>query len=99
MLSIIKISVLLNQGIPFIHADQEFFRTKGGIENSYNANDSVNKIDWKRKSKNEDINVEVEKANPWSVLENKYNSGTEVIDVIDKNIIKVSAISTFVAIR
>ena len=73
MLSIIKISVLLSQGIPFIHADQGFFGTKGGVENSYNANDSVNKVDWKRKSKNEDINVEVEKGNPWSVLVNKYN--------------------------
>ena len=50
-------------------------------------------------SKNEDINVEVEKGAPWNVLVDKYNSGVEVIDVIDKNIIKVSAISTFVAIR
>lgn len=40
---------LLSQGIPFIHAGQEFFRTKRGMENSYNAHDEINKLDWERK--------------------------------------------------
>ncbi|MFX3623104.1 MAG: type I pullulanase [Ectobacillus sp.] len=43
---------LLSQGIPFIHAGQEFFRTKQRIENSYNAPDDINQIDWKRKVDN-----------------------------------------------
>ena len=42
--------VLLSQGIPFIHAGQEFMRTKNGLENSYNAPDSINRIDWHRRS-------------------------------------------------
>jgi pullulanase len=46
--------VLLSQGIPFIHAGQEFLRTKGGIDNSYNASDSINKMDWTRKMDNMD---------------------------------------------
>ena len=46
--------ILLSQGIPFIHAGQEFLRTKNGIENSYNASDSINKIHWKRKYENID---------------------------------------------
>ncbi|WNF36102.1 type I pullulanase [Bacillaceae bacterium IKA-2] len=41
---------ILSQGIPFIHAGQEFFRTKNGVENSYNSPDEINKFDWKRKA-------------------------------------------------
>lgn len=44
--------ILLSQGIPFIHAGQEFFITKMGVDNSYNYNDSINKLDWLRKSEN-----------------------------------------------
>lgn len=40
--------VLTSQGIPFIHAGAEFYRTKGGNENSYNASDTVNQLDWLR---------------------------------------------------
>ncbi|WP_026582555.1 type I pullulanase [Bacillus sp. J33] len=49
--------VLLSQGIPFLHSGQEFFRTKEGNGNSYRAPDSINKLDWKRKSRYSD-NVE-----------------------------------------
>ncbi|RLQ97888.1 type I pullulanase [Falsibacillus albus] len=40
--------VLLSQGIPFIHAGQEFFRTKNGVDNSYKHPDEVNWMDWDR---------------------------------------------------
>jgi type I pullulanase len=40
--------VLTSQGIPFIHAGQEFLRTKNGVENSYNSPDEVNWLDWER---------------------------------------------------
>lgn len=36
--------VLIAQGIPFIHAGQEYCRSKNGIASSYNAPDSVNKL-------------------------------------------------------
>ncbi|MEM6321922.1 MAG: type I pullulanase [Bacteroidota bacterium] len=42
--------VLTNQGIPFLHAGVELLRTKDGEENSYKSPDSINKIDWSRKS-------------------------------------------------
>ena len=42
--------VLTSQGIPFLHAGMEFARTKLGDYNSYKSPDSVNKIDWNRKS-------------------------------------------------
>ncbi len=38
--------VVLSQGIPFIHAGQEFYRTKKGVENSYKSGDDINHIDW-----------------------------------------------------
>jgi pullulanase len=44
--------VLTSQGIPFLHAGTEFLRNKKGVENSYNAGDSINQIDWSLKSKN-----------------------------------------------
>ncbi len=45
--------VLLSQGIPFIHAGQEFYRTKGGHENSYNAPVRINQLDWKRREEHD----------------------------------------------
>jgi pullulanase len=44
--------VMIAKGIPFIHAGQEFFRTKKGIRNSYNSPDEINAIDWARKDRN-----------------------------------------------
>lgn len=38
--------VLLSQGIPLIHAGQEFMRTKNGVENSYKSPIEVNRMDW-----------------------------------------------------
>lgn len=41
--------ILLSQGIPFIHAGQEFLRTKQGVRDSYNKPDTINQIDWERR--------------------------------------------------
>jgi pullulanase len=43
--------VLTSQGVPFLHAGVEMLRTKQGVANSYNSPDSINQIDWSRKSK------------------------------------------------
>ena len=42
--------ILISQGVPFIHAGEEFFRTKLGVENSYNARDEINKFDYSRRN-------------------------------------------------
>lgn len=47
--------IFTSQGIPFLHAGEEFCRTKNGNGNSYNAPDSVNQIDWVRKSVFKDV--------------------------------------------
>jgi pullulanase len=38
--------VILAQGIPFLHSGQEFYRTKQGVENSYNSPDEINQLNW-----------------------------------------------------
>ncbi len=38
--------IAVSQGIPFYHAGQEFYRSKKGVENSYNSPDVINMIHW-----------------------------------------------------
>lgn len=40
--------LLTSQGIPFLHAGQEFMRTKDGVENSYKSPVEINRMDWER---------------------------------------------------
>ncbi|MEP7111301.1 MAG: type I pullulanase [Ferruginibacter sp.] len=47
--------VLTSQGIPFLQAGTEFMRSKKGVENSYNSDDSINAIDWSLKSEHIDL--------------------------------------------
>ena len=43
------------QGRIFIHAGEEFGRTKGGIKNSYCSSAEINQLDWERAWKNKDL--------------------------------------------
>lgn len=47
--------LFLSQGVPFIHAGNEFMRTKAGHENTYNASISINRIDWSLKEDNYEL--------------------------------------------
>lgn len=47
-----NMTLLLSQGIPFIHCGQEFYRSKGGRGNTYNCQDDINKVDWSLVDKN-----------------------------------------------
>lgn len=47
--------IFLSQGIPFIQAGQEFLRSKGGDENSYQSSDEINSIKWNSKTKYYDV--------------------------------------------
>jgi pullulanase len=47
--------LLTAQGIPFLHAGQEFLRSKGGDHNSYDKPDAVNMIRWQKKAENWDV--------------------------------------------
>jgi pullulanase len=52
MMRLASLTLLTAQGVPFLHAGQEFCRTKGGNRNSYNAGDAVNALDWALKASN-----------------------------------------------
>ena len=47
--------VFTSQGIPFIYAGEELFRTKQGVHNSYNSPDAINAIDWSFKARYADL--------------------------------------------
>ncbi len=47
--------VFTSQGIPFIYAGEEIMRDKKGVHNSFESPDSINAIDWSRKSLHNDV--------------------------------------------
>lgn len=47
--------VLTSQGVPFLHAGEEFLRTKQLVSNSYKSPDSINALNWRRASDRRDI--------------------------------------------
>jgi pullulanase len=49
------LALLTSQGVPFIHGGEEFARTKGGNNNSFEAPDSVNEVDWSLKRDHLDL--------------------------------------------
>ncbi len=63
-------AVILSQGVPFIHSGQEFYRSKRGQTNTYNAGDTINALDWSlRDRRNEAVEffklvVNLRKNNP-----------------------------------
>ncbi len=47
--------VFTSQGVPFLHAGEEFVRTKNLVENSFQSPDNINWIDWDNKGKYQDL--------------------------------------------
>ncbi len=85
--------VLLSKGTPFFLAGEEMLRTKGGNENSYNASDKVNNIDWEALTPDSDAYammlyyrdlIALRKANPW------LYTGTVAGEVLEGNAIAAS---------
>ncbi len=46
------VAIMTAQGVPFVHCGQEFGRSKGGHDNTYNLGDQVNNVDWHTKNQN-----------------------------------------------
>ncbi len=69
--------LMTSQGIPFIHSGQEFGRTKGGEDNTYNLGDQINNIRWSEKIRREGRNeyfrdvIALRKAHPMFRLATK----------------------------
>jgi pullulanase len=47
--------IMTVQGVAFMQGGEEFLRTKGGNDNSYNAGDAINQFDWARKAQYQDV--------------------------------------------
>lgn len=71
--------MVLMQGVPFIHAGQEFYRSKQGEGNSYKSPDNINAIDWTLRDKHhEDIEdfkklIKIRKTEPLLKLTTPYD--------------------------
>ncbi|WP_151758524.1 type I pullulanase [Dictyobacter vulcani] len=52
---LVQAIIMTSQGIPFFQGGEEFLRSKGGNDNSYNAGDAVNQFDWTRKAFHKDV--------------------------------------------
>ena len=48
-------AVLVSQGMTFLYGGEELYRTKKGIDNSYQSPDSINTIPWENKAKYNDL--------------------------------------------
>lgn len=48
-------AVFTSQGVPFIYAGEEVMRDKKGVHNSFESPDSINAIDWNRKTTNSGV--------------------------------------------
>lgn len=66
--------VMISRGIPFINSGEEFLRTKHGIDNTYNLDDSINMLDWHRKNNYLDV---VEYFSDLCLLRKTYKEFTE----------------------
>ena len=48
-------AVLVSQGMSFLYGGEELYRTKRGIDNSYQSPDSINTISWTNKKRYNDL--------------------------------------------
>ena len=72
-----NIIILLSNGYAFYHSGQEFFRTKKGVENSYDKPDDINMFDWNRMYKfSKEVNL-IEKAIKLREKHNLFSSKYE----------------------
>jgi pullulanase len=47
--------IFTSQGVPFIYAGEELYRTKKGIHNTFQSPDSINQINWDSKTSHRDV--------------------------------------------
>jgi pullulanase len=59
MVRMAMVLLLTSPGIPFLHAGQEFLRSKNGVDNSYDLPDEVNMVKWSQKETHRDIHAYV----------------------------------------
>eukprot|EP00698_Gefionella_okellyi_P006281 TRINITY_DN15666_c0_g1_i1.p1 TRINITY_DN15666_c0_g1~~TRINITY_DN15666_c0_g1_i1.p1 ORF type:complete len:1005 (-),score=210.98 TRINITY_DN15666_c0_g1_i1:69-3026(-) len=55
MIKLAHLTLLIAQGVAFLHSGQEFCRSKHGCSNSYNQPDEINALDWTLKHRHADV--------------------------------------------
>ena len=92
---LLNCACIIGQGIPFLHSGQEFFRTKNGIENTYNAADSINAIDWTLLDKNKEYVellkqiIKIRKENDGFKYETKEEVHANItLEIINNHMVK-----------
>ena len=91
--------VMISRGIPFINSGEEFLRTKHGIDNTYNLDDSINMLDWHRKNNYLDV---VEYFSDLCLLRKTYKEFTredtsvEFIDYYEVLIYKLGDLTIYI---
>ncbi|MAT55839.1 MAG: type I pullulanase [Saprospirales bacterium] len=55
MIKLAQTLVFTSQGVPFLHAGEEFVRSKKGVENSFDSPDEINQILWNNKQRYEEL--------------------------------------------
>jgi pullulanase len=78
--------VFTSQGVSFMLAGEEFLRTKGGNENSYNASYKVNELDYSLKVKNYDMFTNYQKLIALKQNANLFSKSNEDCKAITINI-------------
>jgi pullulanase len=86
------LALFTSQGVPFIHGGEEFARSKGGNNNSFEAPDSVNEVDWNLKRQHMDLFtyvrdvIALRKAHPMFRLRTRpqVQSRVQLIDPSDR---------------
>jgi pullulanase len=89
------LALFTSQGVPFIHGGEEFARTKGGNNNSFESPDSVNEVDWDLKKQHMDLFtyvrdlIALRKAHPMFRLRTKSDvrSRVQFVDPADHNLL------------
>jgi pullulanase len=77
--------VFTSQGVSFMLAGEEFLRTKGGNENSYNASYKVNELDYALKVKNIDMFENYQKLIALKQNENLFGKSNDECKLIKVN--------------
>ena len=95
MMKLGYLALFTSQGVPFFHGGEEFARTKGGNNNSYEAPDSVNQVDWELKRQHHDLftyvrdAIALRKAHPMFRLRTKpdVRSRLQFVETPDRNVL------------
>ncbi len=90
--------LLTSQGIPFLHAGQEFCRTKDNDGNSYNSPISINALDYERKKEFLDVYnyykglIELRKAHPAFRMrtQEEIKEAIEILNYKNKRVVPFS---------